>query len=491
LRSAQARGVGLAAALSAAALALPASSQSTGYNGWVAVTVTGYPSRTLLISPDGKTQRTLFKKPSVNFSPAWSVGGRKIVFVSTRDGNQEIYVMNADGSNETRLTTHTGADTTPAFTYDGSQIEFIRETNGSSEIFVMNADGSDQHALGDFAGYSPAWSSDGTKLAYSAFAGGTGFDIWVADADGSNAVDVSNLAGYESSPRWSGDGVTVAFTSEIGIRSAPADGSAGPVQFAFGGINPPLPIFAPDGTAIAYGIGDVIWLLKDDGTGKKLVKESASVSSAVPVAWPSSFVQIDPVSTTEINYGDSVPMTLRLFFGDTTDNDVVSLYREADGPDVLIRQGAVDAEGKVAFIVDPSRTTSYIAKWEGDSTHPASTSAIPVLIQVHAEALVFLSHAYGRNGKFRLYHAGRPVPITGTVRPKHTHTYITFLVEKLDGKHRWRYVTSGNFGLKDKGVVTVGFYTQAVEKYRVRTSFRGDKDHLKDVSPWAYFRTTG
>jgi len=114
-----------------------------------------------------------------------------------------------------------------------------------------------------------------------------------------------------------------------------------------------------------------------------------------------------------------------------------------------------------------------------------------VLIQVHAEALVFLSHAYGRNGKFRLYHAGRPVPITGTVRPKHTHTYITFLVEKLDGKHRWRYVTSGNFGLKDKGVVTVGFYTQAVEKYRVRTSFRGDKDHLKDVSPWAYFRTTG
>ena len=96
-----------------------------------------------------------------------------------------------------------------------------------------------------------------------------------------------------------------------------------------------------------------------------------------------------------------------------------------------------------------------------------------------------------RDGKYRLYHAGHPIPITGSVRPKHTHTYITFHIEKLDGKHRWRYVTSGNFGLRDKGIVTVFFYTEAVEKYRVRTSFRGDKDHLKDASPWAYFRTTG
>src|SRR5262245_5831752 len=165
LRFAQARRrVGLAAALIAAALALPASSQSTGYNGWVAVTKMGYPSRTLLVSPDGKTQAPLFKKPSVDFSPVWSVGGRKIVFVSNRDGNSEIYVMNADRSNEARLTTHTGDDTTPAFTSDGSQIEFIRETNGASEVFIMNVDGSDQHALGDFTGLYPAWSPDGTKL---------------------------------------------------------------------------------------------------------------------------------------------------------------------------------------------------------------------------------------------------------------------------------------------------------------------------------------
>jgi Tol biopolymer transport system component len=492
LRLAQAlRRVLLAAALTAAALALPASSHSTGYNGWVAVTTSGGAGhRTVLVSPDGETQAPLFKRAGVDFSPTWSPGGRKIVFVSTRDGNPEIYVMNADRSNQTRLTNHAGGDTVPSFTADGSQIEFIRETNGTPEIFIMDADGSDQHALGNFTGSYPSWSPDGTKLAYAAFNPGTDYDIWVSDPDGSNAVDISELAGFESFPHWSADGTMVVFNSGAGVQSAPADGSAGPVQFSFGGINPPLPIFAPDGTAIAYGINDVIWRLNADGTGKKLVKESASVSSAVPIAWQSTWVSIDPVSPTIIDYGDKVPMTLRLFYGDATDNDLVSLYRETAGPDLIVAQGPVDSEGKVSFVVRPEAKTSYVAKWDGGSGHTASTSAVPVLIQVHARALVYLSHAYGRDGKFRLYHAGRPVPITGTVRPKHTHTYISFLVERQLNSGKYRYVTSGNFGLRDKGAVTVAFYTQSIEKYRVRTSFRGDKDHLRDVSRWAYFRTT-
>ena len=242
MRSAQARGVGLAAALSAAALALPASTHSTGYNGWVAVAVTGSGHRTVLVSPDGKITAPLFKVSSVDFSPAWSPGGRKIVFVSTRDGNQEIYVMNADRSNQTRLTNHTGADTVPSFTADGSQIEFIRETNGTQETFVMDADGSDQHALGNFTGIYASWSPDGTKLAYAAFAGvATDYDIYVADPDGSNAVDISELAGFESSPRWSAEGTTVVFSSQVGVQSAPADGSADPVQFVFGGFPAPVP----------------------------------------------------------------------------------------------------------------------------------------------------------------------------------------------------------------------------------------------------------
>ena len=354
----------------------------------------------------------------------------------------------------------------------------------------MDADGSDQHALGNFTGIYPSWSPDGTKLAYAAFAGvATDYDIYVADPDGSNAVDISELAGFESSPRWSAEGTTVVFSSQVGVQSAPADGSADPVQFVFGGFPAPVPIFAPSGTSIAFpgGGGSDAYVRNDDGTFFKLI----DASTATPLAWQSTWVSIDPVSPTIIDYGDKVPMTLRLFYGDATDNDVVSLYRETAGPDVIVAQGAVDSEGKVSFVVRPEAKTNYVAKWEGDAGHTASTSAVPVLIQVHARALVYLTHAYGRDGKFKLYHAGRPVPITGTVRPKHTHTYISFTIERQLDSGKYRYVTSGNFGLRDQGSVTVAFYTQSIEKWRVRTSFRGDKDHLRDVSPWAYFKTTG
>ena len=96
------------------------------------MTHAGYPPRTILVSPDGKkTQAPLFKHPAVDFSPVWSPGGRKILFVSTRDGNREVYVMNADRGNEKRLTNHAGDDTTPAFTADESQIHFIRVTDGT------------------------------------------------------------------------------------------------------------------------------------------------------------------------------------------------------------------------------------------------------------------------------------------------------------------------------------------------------------------------
>jgi len=479
------RGIGVAAALTAATLLLPASAQSLGFNGWIAVNNGG---KTTLLSQDGKLKTPLFRRSNVDSSPIWDPGGRKIAFVSTRDGNPEIYVMNADRSNETRLTFHSGADTAPSFTLDGTQIRFIRETSGAFELYVMNVDGSDQHSLGAFTGSSPSWSPDATKIAYTAFAGAaTDFDVYVADADGSNPVDISNLTGYESYPRWTPDGAHVVFGSAAGNQIVPADGSAAPEAFTFGGLPAPLPIFAPDGTAIAYGGSGEAFVRNDDGTFHKLID---NVVNPVPIAWQQSWVKIDPVASTEINFGDTVPMTLRLFFGDDTDNDVVSLYRDTDGPDAFVTQGTVDVDGKVRFVVKPSRKTTYIAKWEGDGAHAPSTSAIPLVIQVHAEALVYLSNAYGRDGKYRLYHLGRLVPITGLVLPKHPHRQLTFWVERKDRKQRWRYVTSQAFSLGKHGVVTVFFHTIYPETFRVRTTFRGDRDHLKDASDWAFFKVT-
>ncbi|HDR3891062.1 TPA: PD40 domain-containing protein, partial [Bacillus cereus] len=66
----------------------------------------------------------------------------KIAFVSNRDANPEIYVMNPDGSNQTRLTNNPAGDFEPSWSPDGQKITFTSNRDGNPEIYVMNADGS-------------------------------------------------------------------------------------------------------------------------------------------------------------------------------------------------------------------------------------------------------------------------------------------------------------------------------------------------------------
>jgi Tol biopolymer transport system component len=73
---------------------------------------------------------------------SWSPDGAKIAFSSNRDGNPEIYVMNADGSGQTRLTNSPAADFEPAWSPDGTKIAFTTTRDGNYEIYTMNRDGS-------------------------------------------------------------------------------------------------------------------------------------------------------------------------------------------------------------------------------------------------------------------------------------------------------------------------------------------------------------
>src|SRR5688572_9565780 len=70
--------------------------------------------------------------------PDSASGGGKIAFVSDRDGNAEIYVMNADGSDQKRLTHDPASDSTPCFSPDGRKIVFASDRDGTSNIYVMN-----------------------------------------------------------------------------------------------------------------------------------------------------------------------------------------------------------------------------------------------------------------------------------------------------------------------------------------------------------------
>src|SRR4030095_894565 len=62
----------------------------------------------------------------------------KIAFASDRDGNSEIYVMDADGINQTRLTNSVTFDVAPSWSPDGSKIAFVSNRDGNDEVYVMN-----------------------------------------------------------------------------------------------------------------------------------------------------------------------------------------------------------------------------------------------------------------------------------------------------------------------------------------------------------------
>ena len=84
----------------------------------------------------------------------------KIAFESFRDGNYEIYVMNADGSGQTRLTNNGATDVWPSWSPDGSQILFSSgQTVTGLDLYVMNADGTNMRKIHEYPGldFEASW----------------------------------------------------------------------------------------------------------------------------------------------------------------------------------------------------------------------------------------------------------------------------------------------------------------------------------------------
>src|SRR5438034_72765 len=102
--------------------------------------------------------------------PSWSPDGSKIAFHSDRDGNFEVYVMNADGTGVLNLTHNPANDAFPAWSPDGSKIAFGSDRDGNDEVYVMNADGTGVLNLTHnpaFDGYTVAWRPTGAAHAAS------------------------------------------------------------------------------------------------------------------------------------------------------------------------------------------------------------------------------------------------------------------------------------------------------------------------------------
>jgi Tol biopolymer transport system component len=115
---------------------------------------------------DASQQLTDSLPPTRNLVGSWSPDGSRIAFSSDRDGNTEIYLMNADGSNIIRLTNDPASDLEPSWSPDGKLIAFSSNRDGNIDIYVMDVNAAIQSAgnayvwrLTDHPGddVGPAW----------------------------------------------------------------------------------------------------------------------------------------------------------------------------------------------------------------------------------------------------------------------------------------------------------------------------------------------
>jgi Tol biopolymer transport system component len=140
----------------------------------------------------------------------------RIAFDSDRSGDSEIYTMDRDGGNLVDVTNNPASDSGPAWSPDGTQIAFSSNRNTiHSQLFVMNADGSQvtqltTEALG--AG-SPSWSPDGDQIAYNCVPSDGHDHICTIHSDGTGRVQLTFCCSDQTRPSWSPDGTKILFDS--------------------------------------------------------------------------------------------------------------------------------------------------------------------------------------------------------------------------------------------------------------------------------------
>jgi len=243
------------------------------------------------MNTDGSDVVQLTDGPATDEEPAWSPDGRHIAFASNREGGVfRLYSMASDGSGVIMLT---DSSVDPAWSRDGSRIAGERAVRSCrrgacsiayTRLFVMNADGSDLVVFGVGA-ISPSWAPDG-RLAFV-----ENGQIAVMSPDGSGLTVLTNDPDGADKPAWSPDGTKIAFWSihsgVSGLYVMNADGTGVTALTHDGTPGQERPAWSPDGTRIAFASdrdGDYeIYVMNADGSGVSQLTDNR-VSDTDP-AW--------------------------------------------------------------------------------------------------------------------------------------------------------------------------------------------------------------
>jgi Tol biopolymer transport system component len=179
-----------------------------------------------IMNADGSGEQQLSPVGTDDGSPTWSPDGTKIAFSSFTDSpaGPDVWVMDADGGNRQNLTNMIDWDRDPSWSPDGSMIAFRSERDGNAEIYVMNADGSDQTRLTFTPGIfdaGPKWSADSSRIFWGA--GNTA--VHSIKPDGTDEEVLTEAPVFADDPAPSPDGQFIAFEGDDGIYTMKPNGS--------------------------------------------------------------------------------------------------------------------------------------------------------------------------------------------------------------------------------------------------------------------------
>lgn len=175
---------------------------------------------------DGSNARPFLSDPGLDFDASFSADGKWVVFSSTRGGQSDIYRAHPDGSGLERIVGDPAYDGQAALSPDGRTLAFVSSRSGRADIWLMNlrtrkVRNLTQNDAGDFR---PAWSPDGKWLAFSSdrdskvprysrsnFVVRLSTELYVVRPDGAGLRRVTEDHEFAGSPAWSPDGSSLAF----------------------------------------------------------------------------------------------------------------------------------------------------------------------------------------------------------------------------------------------------------------------------------------